>query len=103
VLKLNIDNTTWKKEPQEFHKYEMGVKCEMENAIPPYLSVAILCRPEGTSPLEAIFALDKKIGKKDWELIKTAMGLPSNCQPPHKGDPIFMPLPVGPRTRARKK
>jgi hypothetical protein len=102
VLKLNIDNTSWKKEPQEFHKYEMGVKCEMENAIPPYLSVAILGREKGTSILEAIAALDKKIGKKDWELIKTTMGLPSNCQPPHKGEPLFMPLPGGPRTRRKK-
>lgn len=101
VLKLNIDNTSWKKKPEEFHKYEMGVKCEMENAIPPYLSVAILGREKGTSVLEAIASLES-IRRKDWEMLRKGLGLPNDCKPPQNVDPMFMPLPGGPRTRKKK-
>jgi hypothetical protein len=101
VLKLNIDNTSWKKKPEEFHKYEMGVKCEFEGAIPPYLSIAILGREEGTSILEAIASLES-IRKKDWDFLKIKLGLPPSCPPPQKKDTMFTPLPEGPRPRKKK-
>jgi hypothetical protein len=84
TLKLNIKNPK-KGSSEGFYKYETGVKCEMENAISGPVSLAILGRPKDVSILEAIYHLGK-IPRKDWELIKSYLGLPADCEPPVKGE-----------------